>query len=382
LPDYITVRLEKHKGGAIRGMQIHDQRQRPGRSRTNPDIDWERTRENVDLLHPGGGDVDFRRAVDARIAQLGLARRRSDAVEMVGALVAVGPEWAAGRDPAEIRALYEDALAFLSRRYGGADGENLVSAVIHMDEKTPHLHVNFVPVTPDGRLSAKEVVGGRQRLRELQDGIAREVGAPRGLSRGVEGSRARHLDIPELKRQTAELERLRVEIAKGRGEIDALRREGRELGAELEGLRAGLSSARAALPGARELDGMRPSRAPITGHVRGVDVDRVLSLRDAARERLALEGDVARLGAENARLREAVAGLGRAREGDLERLREARDRLDEIDGATARDPELRERLDAGVERERGEIARERAAGERERWFRALGTLKIRRKKGK
>jgi hypothetical protein len=377
LASYISVRLEKYKGGAIRGMQIHDQRQRPGRSRTNPDIDWDRTGLNVDLLH-GGEDVDFRRAVDARIAGLGLSRRRSDAVEMVGALVTVSPEWARGRSEEEIRALYGDALGFLSARYGGPDGANMVSAVIHMDERTPHLHVNFVPVTDDGRLSAKDVVGGRQQLRELQDGIAREVGRPRGLSRGVEGSRARHVPIPELKRLNRELERVNGELERrsaalgaingeidaARARIDGLRREGRDLGTELAGLRSAVSSAREALPEAVELGRMNPSPAPLTGHVRGVSVDQVRGLRDAARERLALAGDVKRLETENARLRESLAGLSRARDVDAGGLSEARERLDEIERAKVRDPELGAALEREIERDRE--GRSRDGGERER----------------
>jgi hypothetical protein len=368
-PSYVTIRLEKYKGGAIRGMQIHDQRQRPGRSRTNPDIDWGRTGDNVDLLHPEGGRVDFRRAVDGRIAELNLSRKRSDAVEMVGVLVAVSPEWAEDRSPEEIRSLYEDAFGFVARRYGGPDNANLVSAVIHMDEKTPHLHVNFVPVTDDGRLSAKDVVGGRQDLRRLQDDLAREVGEPRGLSRGVEGSRARHVEIPELKRQMRELERVREEISSYRGEIDALRREGRELGIELEGLRAGISSARASYPEAREIGETKPTPAPLTGNLRGISVERVESLKAAARERLALESDVSRLRSENDRLREASRRLQDSRGADREALEEARDRLDEIDAAKKRDPELGERLDAGIERERAIREREEAARERDEWFR-------------
>ena len=40
-----------------------------------------------------------------------------------------------------------------------------------MDEKTPHMHVSFVPITEDGRLSAKEIVGNKKKLTEWQDGF-------------------------------------------------------------------------------------------------------------------------------------------------------------------------------------------------------------------
>jgi hypothetical protein len=364
-PAYIVVRLEKHKGGAIRGMQIHDLRQRPGRSRTNPDIDWSRTAQNADLLG-GSGASDFERAVGDRIRALGLSRIRGDAVRMVGALVSASPEWFEGRSREEIMDFYGDAFAFLRNRYGGRDGENIVSAVVHMDEATPHLHVNFVPATRDGRLSAKDVVGSRSDLRKLQDDMARYVGEPRGLSRGERESRARHVEIPELKRQTAELERraaelerVSAEIERARSGIEALREEGRGLREELAGLRAQTAAARGVLVESRELLAIRPKAAPITGHVKGVTAEQVERLRDAAREALELKARADAYKARNERLRDTVS-----RERDARIASE--ERLAEVGRAAERDPELGKRLEEGVERDRAEREREREARERDR----------------
>ena len=41
--------------------------------------------------------------------------------------------------------------------------------MVHLDEKTPHMHLSFVPLTKDGRLSAKDIVGNRARLQKWQD---------------------------------------------------------------------------------------------------------------------------------------------------------------------------------------------------------------------
>ena len=49
------------------------------------------------------------------------------------------------------------------------DSKTFISAVVHMDEKTPHLHLCFVPLTADGRLSAKGIVGNRKNLVKWQD---------------------------------------------------------------------------------------------------------------------------------------------------------------------------------------------------------------------
>ena len=66
----------------------------------------------------------------------------------------------------EIRAYFAYALKFLE---GRQRPDTFLSAVVHMDEKTPHLHLCFVPLTADGRLSAKEIIGNRKNLVKWQD---------------------------------------------------------------------------------------------------------------------------------------------------------------------------------------------------------------------
>ena len=58
------------------------------------------------------------------------------------------------------------AFAFLTERVGE---DNIISAVVHMDEKTPHMHLCFVPLTRDGRLSAKEILGNKKAMIRWQD---------------------------------------------------------------------------------------------------------------------------------------------------------------------------------------------------------------------
>ena len=47
--------------------------------------------------------------------------------------------------------------------------QNIISAIVHMDEKTPHMHLCFTPITEDNRLSAKEIIGNKPKLVEWQD---------------------------------------------------------------------------------------------------------------------------------------------------------------------------------------------------------------------
>ena len=79
--------------------------------------------------------------------------------------------------------------------------DNLVSLMLHMDEKTPHIHAVIVPIT-DGKngkkkLSAKSFIDGREALRGLQDSFA-EVHKESGLKRGLEGSKAKHTTVKDF----------------------------------------------------------------------------------------------------------------------------------------------------------------------------------------
>ena len=65
-----------------------------------------------------------------------------------------------------IRAYFQHALDFLMEKQRP---DTFVSAVVHLDEKTPHMHVTFVPLTQDGRLSAKDIIGNRKHLIAWQD---------------------------------------------------------------------------------------------------------------------------------------------------------------------------------------------------------------------
>ncbi|MBQ2064268.1 MAG: plasmid recombination protein, partial [Firmicutes bacterium] len=61
---------------------------------------------------------------------------------------------------------FERAAAFLYDRIGK---EHVISAIVHMDETSPHMHLCFFPITKDGRLSAKDILGNRARMSEWQD---------------------------------------------------------------------------------------------------------------------------------------------------------------------------------------------------------------------
>lgn len=86
---------------------------------------------------------------------------------------------------------------FFEKKYGK---DNLVGFAVHRDEYTMHAHVIVVPLTEDGRLSARDVLGHSKGLKELQTSYAsmlEEKGFTE-LKRGVEGSKAKHTDVKQF----------------------------------------------------------------------------------------------------------------------------------------------------------------------------------------
>ena len=115
---------------------------------------------------------------------------------------------------------FKETYKFLSARYGGNQEQNIVSAYVHKDEVTPHMHFAFVPVTFDKRkdrykVSAKEVINKPELQRfhkELQEYLENVLGCPVNVlnEATLEGNKS----IEELKRGTAasELAKLKAEI--------------------------------------------------------------------------------------------------------------------------------------------------------------------------
>jgi len=106
--------------------------------------------------------------------------------------------------------------SWLESRYGR---ENIVALSLHMDELTPHLHAVVVPLTKDGRLTAKEVMGNREVMQNTQDNYAIRM-AKFGLSRGLKGSRANHTDITQYYTAIKNAETIELDITRNIPVID------------------------------------------------------------------------------------------------------------------------------------------------------------------
>ena len=157
---YAILRFAKRKGGAAKAIAAHNERTKEAYA-SNPDIDKSRTVQNYHLIVPRWS---YGQEIRHRIS-MASCRVRRDSVKFVETLITTSPEFAKAHE-AEMPEYFERALGFLKERVGE---ENIFSAVVHMDEKTPHLHLCFVPLTKDNRLSAKEILGNKKRMIQWQD---------------------------------------------------------------------------------------------------------------------------------------------------------------------------------------------------------------------
>ncbi len=160
-PQYAIMRFAKYKGPEITNIEAHNER-RKERYASNPDIDLSRSKHNFHLIEP---PQRYRAEAERQISAAG-CRTRKDSVRVVEILFTATPEFFKGKKLPEIRQYFEETLRFFVQYQSR---ETIISAVVHMDEKTAHMHLSFVPLTPDGRLSAKEIVGNKKKLTWWQD---------------------------------------------------------------------------------------------------------------------------------------------------------------------------------------------------------------------
>ena len=184
--------MEKYKRGDIVGIERENERDENYKSTKNPQIDKSRTHLNYHTLPYEKKYLSF---IDERIKRLSPKRKiKDDAVLITSFILGSDKEFFDRITAEQQKQFFADCTDFFSERYGK---ENVISAVVHLDESTPHLHFNLMPVT-GGRLCAKELFD-RAALRELQTDFYEVVGKKYGLKRGKEGSTAKHLDTVAFK---------------------------------------------------------------------------------------------------------------------------------------------------------------------------------------
>ncbi len=157
------------------------------RERKTLNADQERTPDNQHLV---AKDTD---EAMGKLRALLPEKRRKDAVLAIEYVMSASPEWFEKATPEQEKAFFQQSVQWLADKYGA---DRIVTASIHRDETTPHLSAFVVPLTQDKRLSAKEFIGSRDKMRADQTSYAACV-ANLGLERGIEGSMANHQRIQQ-----------------------------------------------------------------------------------------------------------------------------------------------------------------------------------------
>ena len=186
---YAILRFSKYKGPEIGRIEAHDERTKE-KYASNPDVDTNRSALNFHLIQP---EHSYREEAERQIAEAE-CRVRSDSVKLVEVLIAGTPSLFKDKTQDAIKAYFEHALEFLRQKQRA---ETFVSAVVHLDEKTPHMHVTFVPLTEDNRLSAKEIIGNKAKLSQWQsDYWTHMVSKYPDLERGESADKTDRKHIP------------------------------------------------------------------------------------------------------------------------------------------------------------------------------------------
>jgi len=185
---YAVLRVAKVKTmGEIGALGKHNER-----LRETPNADADRRGENVRLVGSGDWIADAQARLDDA------PKVRSNAVLGIEHVMTASRDFYQQGDDQERAARLADwterSMAWLRDRYGA---ENVVAAVLHKDEQTPHIQALVVPLHDERGLNAKHWLGGREKLSAMQDGYARAM-EPCGLARGVQGSVADHQTVKEF----------------------------------------------------------------------------------------------------------------------------------------------------------------------------------------
>lgn len=189
----VVCHMSKAKSGSSGGLTPHI-------DRTNKE---EQANVQEDKSHLNFGLVEENGTIDemikARISEgyKGSRTIRKDAVTSCRYILSGSHERMSeiAKDPIKIREWANDNFDYFAEIYGE---ENIIRATCHLDEKTAHLHLIVVPITTDGRLSAKDFTGSTKKLRDLQTDYAEVIGRKWGFERGVENSPRKHIETKDF----------------------------------------------------------------------------------------------------------------------------------------------------------------------------------------
>lgn len=204
----VILRFSKQKGNPATKIEAHHERTKD-EYKSNPDIDTSKSKNNLHLIAP---QMRYKAEVDKRINESG-CRVRKDSTRFVDTLITASPEFFWDMTHEKMVEYIQRAVDFIKSKIRP---DMIFSAVVHLDEKTPHLHLCFVPLTEDNRLTAKEILGNRAKLSKWQDEFHEYMAKfyP-DIERGTSATLTQRKHIPSyIFKSAAKLEKMQEEIEK------------------------------------------------------------------------------------------------------------------------------------------------------------------------
>ena len=138
---HAILRFAKYKGSTVSRIEAHNERTKETYA-SNPDIKTELSKHN---FHPVAPDGKYRDISNRIIRETG-CRVRKDSVTAVEVLITASPEFFEKKNQKEVKEFFDYAVEFMKSKQ---NPDTYISAVVHVDEKTPHMHLCFVPITSD-----------------------------------------------------------------------------------------------------------------------------------------------------------------------------------------------------------------------------------------
>jgi len=207
--DTDMANVQKYTRGQIGGLTRHYERGQKEDGTYyafgNQEIDTSLSHLNYNLApERDGGQLSF---IGKRTSEV-KCHNRAD-VNVMCSWVITAPKNLADN---EHRLFFQEAYSFLNQRYADGSDKNVISAYVHMDESTPHLHYAFIPVVHDkkkgiDKVSAKIIVD-RVDLQKFHQDLERHMTGVFGREVGIlnEATKEGNKSIDELKRGTAQAE--------------------------------------------------------------------------------------------------------------------------------------------------------------------------------
>lgn len=190
----VVARMQKMKAPNLIGLGNHNQRKTDNHS--NKEIDVSRSNLNYDLVDR---TYNYKTDIEKYINENKSSPRavRKDAVLVNEWIISSDSDFFKGLDENQTKQFFHSARNYFGQKYGD---QNIRYAQVHMDERTPHMHLGIVPFTEDKRLSAKTIFN-RQALQTIQEDFPKylkEQGFD--IERGQEHSDKKHLSVDEYKK--------------------------------------------------------------------------------------------------------------------------------------------------------------------------------------